>query len=124
MATTYNLAPADLDGIGGRLGSICNALGISLRQLDRAAGRPQGHARQIICGKRKHIEVDTATAYADAIGCSLDWLIAGRGRKPSTRRSRHALGLAPAETRTTTNVVVRDSRFRRCTHTSPVQVNT
>ena len=58
--------------------------------LDRVAGLTEGHTTMIESGRRPRIEAGTAQALADALGVSLDWLIAGRGEGPKSNAAKVA----------------------------------
>lgn len=59
---------------------------LSARELDRLAGLGEGHVSMIETGRRPSIEAKTASALAEVLGVSLDWLIAGVGAEPRPRR--------------------------------------
>jgi transcriptional regulator with XRE-family HTH domain len=77
--------------LGTRLRWAREAAGLKARELDRMAGRPEGHASLIERGARPRIELDTAGAYADALGVSVDWLRNGTGPEPTTEMIRAAV---------------------------------
>lgn len=70
-------------GIGGRLRLARTTAGITARELDRLAGRAEGHAALIESDTTERPRAsDVLLSYADVLGLSLDWLAAGRGRAP------------------------------------------
>lgn len=56
---------------------------ISARDLDRLAGRPEGHSTVIEARDDAPVRTDTAEHYADALGVTLDWLVRGIGPEPT-----------------------------------------
>ncbi len=80
------MAPMGDNTFGARLGQIIAQRDLTQGQVELKTGLGQGHISQIIAGKRRP-RIDIATALADALNVSLDWL-AGRER-------RHQPPLAP-----------------------------
>lgn len=54
----------------------------SQRELDRLAGIKRGRTRQIEIGVSVNPTRLSALGYKRALGCSLDWLLAGDGAPP------------------------------------------
>jgi transcriptional regulator with XRE-family HTH domain len=69
--------------------------GLGARELDRLAGRPEGQA-SLVETRGTNVRVETATAYADALGVTLDWLVDGRGPEPTADQIRSAVAAARA----------------------------
>lgn len=57
--------------------------GLSRRELSLLAGLAQAQAGMIERGEIAAPSTDTAAKLCAVLGCSLDWLIAGTGEKPS-----------------------------------------
>jgi transcriptional regulator with XRE-family HTH domain len=84
-------------GIGKRLRKARKLAQISARELDRLAGRTPGHAGLIEHRPGADVMAGTVLAYADVLGLSLDWLIAGRGAEPIAARVQAAVVEARAQ---------------------------
>lgn len=56
--------------------------GLAARELDRLAQKTPGHAGLIEGRPKSDVMAGTVLAYADVLGVSLDWLVAGRGSEP------------------------------------------
>lgn len=61
-----------------RLRDARERAGLSARALDERAGITPGHTSLIETGRRESPSVDTVRKISEALGVSLDWLIAGR----------------------------------------------
>lgn len=57
---------------------------LSARELDRLAGKREGHASIIEANPLADPQGSTLSAYARVLGCTLDWLIDGKGEAPSS----------------------------------------
>lgn len=84
-------------GIGDRLREARELAGLPARELDRLADKTLGHAGLIESRRRSDAQAGTLKAYADVLGLSLDWLIAGRGKLPSQARVKAAVEAARAK---------------------------
>lgn len=84
------------ENIGSRVRELRTLVGITTRELDRLAGLVQGHTSAIEVGTRPRIEVGTAMGLATALGASLDWLLKGEGKAPSTAAVKRAVEAARA----------------------------
>jgi transcriptional regulator with XRE-family HTH domain len=65
-----------------RLKQLRGLAGLSARALDRLLDSSEGYTSLLESGER-HLGAEFANKYAQALGCSLDWLIGGRGRAPT-----------------------------------------
>lgn len=74
--------------IANRLSCLRQMADISQRGLSSLAGLHPNHVFQIESGNKETITAFTAEALSVVLGCSLDWLIAGRGKAPSARTVR------------------------------------
>ncbi len=70
--------------------------GLSLRSLSTAAGLSPGQLALVASGRRPNPSSSTMGALADLTGCTLDWLIAGRGDPPSEETVRESIARAHA----------------------------
>lgn len=77
--------------IGDRLGWLARVGGASLREVDRLAGRTEGHAQSIVSGSNENPEVATVRSYAKALGCRVGWLLDGEGDPPAEEDVRAAV---------------------------------
>jgi len=82
--------------LGGRLRWARELGGVSARELDRLAERTTGHAATIETLVGDRAQISTISDYADVLGVSLDWLVKGRGRRPT----KHSIQAAVAAART------------------------
>lgn len=89
---------SDPRSLGDRL-ALARALvpGLTAKELARLAGLSPPHVHAIETGLRPRVETRTASALADVLGVSLDWLVRGLGRDPSARRVRGAVADARTE---------------------------
>lgn len=76
--------------LGTRLRHLRKAGGLSQRDLDRLAGTSECYASRIEKGTRE-TGTAVARAYAGVLGCSLDYLLSGRGDEPSEAEIRAAI---------------------------------
>ena len=95
MTDTSDPPPHDAS-IGERLRWLRAVAGITAREADRLADKAEGHVSLIESPERRDaaVKTDTATAYADVFGVSLDWLVNGRGNPPRARAVRDAVATA------------------------------
>jgi hypothetical protein len=81
--------------IGSRLLHLQRLAGVSSRELDRVAGRNEGHLSVILHRLRKNptasIDADTASDYCAATGVRIEWLTRGEGPEPTRRSVRAAM---------------------------------
>jgi hypothetical protein len=56
---------------------------LSARELDRLAGKAQGHASLIEARPDADARAGTLRVFAEILGLSLDWLIVGKGKAPT-----------------------------------------
>lgn len=57
---------------------------LSQRELSRLAGlSSEGHVEGIESGRTKSPTVETVLALAGVLGCTVEWLVAGRGKQPT-----------------------------------------
>lgn len=56
---------------------------LSCSQVDRIAGLHRGHVWQIEQGSAENPKADTVRKLAEALGCTVGWLLAGEGLAPS-----------------------------------------
>jgi transcriptional regulator with XRE-family HTH domain len=68
----------------------------SVRAFAIACGIQPGQVLLIESGERPTPSSETCLRIADAIGCTLDWLIAGRGDPPSEETVRESIARAHA----------------------------
>lgn len=68
--------------IAGRLRKARKIGKLHARELDRLAGKTLGHCGLIEARPRSDVYAKTCEAYAEVLGLSLDWLIAGKGADP------------------------------------------
>lgn len=87
MTRDVSAAPA---GISERLREARIIAGLDAKRLDKLAGITPGHVRLIENGIREHPAATTLSRIAAVLGLSLDWLIDGRGKRPSDRAIRAA----------------------------------
>ena len=80
---------------GQRIRRLRESVGMSARELSRLAGLPSHtHVAWIESAPKGAMKVRTAVAIAGVLGCSLDWLLIGRGKAPSSRAVRAAVARA------------------------------
>jgi len=68
-----------LGSVGERLLHARTLAGVSQRELDRLAGKAEGHCGLIEARHSNVVRTDTVAAYADALGVSRSWLAWGQG---------------------------------------------
>jgi len=68
--------------------------GISARELDRLAGKTEGHAAAVETKLHERAQLGTIADYAEVFGVSLDWLVAGEGHVPTEAEVRAAVSFA------------------------------
>lgn len=73
---------------------LADAGGCSLRELDRIAGRREGHAHALASGIITSPETETIASYATALGISRAWLAFGEGDPPTDDAIRAAVDAA------------------------------
>lgn len=87
-------APSEL---GRRLRELREGAGISARALGALAGlRASCHVGMVERGDVLEPSISILIPLARALGCSLDWLLAGQGERPSAESVRAALAAARA----------------------------
>jgi hypothetical protein len=90
-----------LDTIGSRLLHIQQLTGVSAREFDRLANRPEGHFSIIVHRLRKNpeskVDLDVAADYCAAAGVPLEWLAKGEGHEPTERSVTLAIKRARVE---------------------------
>jgi transcriptional regulator with XRE-family HTH domain len=69
---------------------------LSAREVARLAQLQPSHVSLIESGAVANVRVDTLTALARVLGCSLDWLVNGIGDAPDDDAVRAAVALAAA----------------------------
>lgn len=74
-----------------RLGHLRGLAGLSARSLSVLAGISPTHVSLIEAGRVSSPESHTSAALASVLGCSLDWLIAGKGKPPTEESVRAAV---------------------------------
>jgi transcriptional regulator with XRE-family HTH domain len=74
-----------------RLRTAREIAGVSARELDRLAGLGEAHTSMIEAGDRVSIETNTAVKLCTALGASLDWLLRGQGKPPTSKEVRIAI---------------------------------
>jgi len=72
---------------------------LSTRQLDALAGLTPGHVAAIESGRKGDVMGRVLDRLAIALGASMDWLYAGRGKAPSARAVRRAASATPRSQR-------------------------
>lgn len=82
-----------------RLRDLRTLAELESRELDRLAGRSEGHVSMIETGRRPNPELKTARALADVLGCSIGWLLAGEGEAPGLAEVQAAVARARAAAR-------------------------
>jgi transcriptional regulator with XRE-family HTH domain len=81
--------------VGRRIRELRTLAGLSARELSRLAGLPsQSHVSSLELSEGCTVQVSTIVAIAEVLGCSLDWLIVGRGKPPPLRTVRSAIARA------------------------------
>jgi len=83
-----------MTGVGARLQASRLLAKLSARELDRLAGKAEGHASLIEARKDSNVMAGTLQAYSEVLGCSLDWLIAGKGEPPTQEQVQVAVAVA------------------------------
>lgn len=85
-----------IDSPGTRLGRLAEKGGLSARELDRLAGRPENQAALIIKRAQRSIRDDIARSYATVCGVSLGYLLGGDGAEPTDAEVQAAVASARA----------------------------
>jgi hypothetical protein len=83
-------------GLGDRLHFTRQLAGVPARELDRLAGRSEGHCAIIEGHPEVAARTDTIAAYARALGVTTDYLILGTGKAPTEKSVRRAVEAARA----------------------------
>jgi hypothetical protein len=92
--------PDNLPTPGARLAYLCDLVGLSYRDLDKLAGKPNpGHAAAIVRGGsggsgRKSPRPDAVAGYAEVLGTDVAYLLLGDGKPPSKRKVAGAVAAA------------------------------
>lgn len=79
---------------GQRLRDLRETAGLSCRGLDSAAGLHFNHVAAL--ERLDNCQATTARKLAEALGCSVGWLLAGEGEAPSAEDVRAAVERARA----------------------------
>lgn len=74
-----------------RLKELRVAAGLSCRELDRIAGTTIGYCWLLEHGGRRQTNGDILRKYASALGCTVDWMLTGAGKRPSDKSIRAAV---------------------------------
>ena len=82
--------------VGERLHWARSIAGISARELDRLAGKAQGHCAIIEARGQSSARGDTLRAYCAALGLPLGWLAFGEGDDPTDEQIHAAVAAARA----------------------------
>lgn len=85
-----------MESPGTRLGRLAEKGGLSTRELDRLAGRPENQAALIIKRGQRSIRDDIARSYADVCGVSTGYLLGGDGAEPAAAQVQAAVERARA----------------------------
>lgn len=85
-----------MESPGTRLGRLAEKGGLSTRELDRLAGRPENQAALIIKRGQRSIRDDIARSYADVCGVSTGYLLGGDGTEPTAAQVQAAVERARA----------------------------
>jgi transcriptional regulator with XRE-family HTH domain len=72
-----------LKTIGDRLAFARTKGGISARELDRLAGKTEGHASLIEARRAADVLASNVAAYASVLGVTVEWLLTGEGDEPT-----------------------------------------
>lgn len=67
---------------------------LTLREVARLAGFSESYPALIASGEREIVGSDVAAKIADVFGVSLDYLLRGRGERPSSKRIQAAVAAA------------------------------
>ena len=81
-----------------RLKELRRVTGVSCRELDRLAGTTRGYCWALERGSKHDVGVHILAKYCAALGCTLDWLIHGKGPRPTDETILAALKKAAAMT--------------------------
>jgi len=68
--------------------------GVSCRELDRLAGTTCGYCWTIEHGTRKDVGGTILIRYCGALGCSIEWLLKGTGKRPTDKMVRRSVAKA------------------------------
>ncbi len=82
--------------IGARLGGARRRIALSQRALAHLAGVAPSYLCQVEDGRRGELSVVHLARVASVLGVSFDWLIAGRGERPTMRELVAAVARAEA----------------------------
>jgi len=77
--------------LGNRINWLCETAGGSREDLSALCGVARAHLGNLVRGDRQDMTTGTALVVSEVFGCSLDWLIAGRGPRPSRERVQRAV---------------------------------
>jgi transcriptional regulator with XRE-family HTH domain len=94
MARCLPLRTLDIDAFRARLTHARELAELSPRGLSLLIGAAPVTASNLERGVSRNPNADTVMALAHTLGVSLDWLLAGRGRRPSAERVRGAVARA------------------------------
>jgi transcriptional regulator with XRE-family HTH domain len=67
---------------GQRLRKLREIAGLSTKQLDKLADLSEGHVSTLENRDKDNVSARVVLLLADTIGCTMDFLYAGRGRQP------------------------------------------
>ena len=81
-----------MHALADRLRLTLRAAGISQSALARVSGLNITHVNDICRGRRANVNVRSVIALADALGCTVDWLLGRTGPGPTPTAVRHAIG--------------------------------
>jgi hypothetical protein len=94
------MTPPSFETVGARLLHIHQLAGVSTREFDRLAGRPDGHFAIIAHRVRKNpeakVDLETAADYCIVADVSLRWLAKGEGAPPDPHAVAEAIARARA----------------------------
>lgn len=77
-----------------RVRHLCDSAAMSRERLSVACGLTASHLGLIVAGRNHALHSDTATKIASTFGCSLEWLINGKGEAPTEEAIREAVDAA------------------------------
>ena len=81
--------------LAARITYLCESSGVKSREaLSLACGLSAGHLGLFARGAYPSMTTTVASKIASTFGCSLDWLIAGKGTRPPAARVRAAVAKA------------------------------
>ena len=72
-------------------------VGLDAYALSRLIGKAPSYIGLLESGRRHHPRADTLELIASVLGVSIDWLVSGRGRGPSSASVRAAVERAKAQ---------------------------